>query len=89
MSPSFVVGPRGPSHGHVMTNASHKKDLMVASYPCNEGGCWIRVSLERPYLKWVKPYVLNIIMAIGVSLRHEIEVINGVINNKKLLKKGW
>ena len=85
MSPCFVVGPRGPSHGHVITNATRKNELMVASYPCNEGRCWTRVSLERPYLKWVKPYVLNIIMAIGVSLRNKIEV----INNKKLLKKGW
>ena len=38
MSPLFVVGPRGPSHGYVITNAFRKNDLMVASYPCNEGG---------------------------------------------------
>ena len=38
MSPRFVVGPRGSSHGHVITNASRKNELMVASYPCNEGG---------------------------------------------------
>ena len=48
MSPLFVVGPRGPSHGHVITNASRKNDLMVASYPCNEGGmldtCVIRAT---------------------------------------------
>ena len=38
MSPLFVVGSRGPSHGYVVPNAFHKNDLMVASYPCNEGG---------------------------------------------------
>ena len=39
MSPLFVIGPRGPSHGYVITNAFRKSnDLMVASYPCNEGG---------------------------------------------------
>ena len=38
MSPYFVVGSRGPSHGYVVTNAFRKNDLMVASYPCNEGG---------------------------------------------------
>ena len=30
--------PNGPSHGYVITNAFCKNDLMVASYPCNEGG---------------------------------------------------
>ena len=39
-------------------------------------------------MKWVKPYVLNIIVAIGISLRNKIEVTNGNVNNKKLLKKG-
>ena len=34
------------------------------------------------------PYVLNIIVAMNVSLRNEIEVTNGDVN-KKLLKKGW
>ena len=38
MSPLFVVGSHGPSHGYVVTNAFRKNDLMVASYPCNEGG---------------------------------------------------
>ena len=38
MSPLFTVGPHGPSHGKVITNAFCKNDLMVASYPCNEGG---------------------------------------------------
>ena len=38
MSPLFVSGSRGPSYGYVITNASRKNDLMVASYPCNEGG---------------------------------------------------
>ena len=38
MSPLFVVGPRGPSHGYVIMNAFRKNDLMVASYPCIEGG---------------------------------------------------
>ena len=38
MSPFFVVGSCGPSHGYVVTNAFRKNDLMVASYPCNEGG---------------------------------------------------
>ena len=40
-------------------------------------------------MKWVKPYVLNIIVAMNVSLRNEIEVTNGDVNKKKLLKKGW
>ena len=38
-------------------------------------------------MKWVKPYVLNIIVAMNVSLRNEIEVTNGDVNKKKLLKK--
>ena len=38
MSPLFIVGARGPSHGYIITNAFHKNDLMVVSYPCNEGG---------------------------------------------------
>ena len=40
-------------------------------------------------MKWVKPYVLNIIVAMNVSLRNEIEVTNGDVNKKNLLKKGW
>ena len=51
MSPLFVVGPRGPSHGYVITNAFRKNELMVASYPCNEGGmldmCVIRASSHQ------------------------------------------
>ena len=38
MSPFFVLSSRGPSHGYVVTNAFRKNDLMVALYPCNEGG---------------------------------------------------
>ena len=38
MSPLFIVGPRGPSHGYIIMNAFRKNDLMVASYPYNEGG---------------------------------------------------
>ena len=34
-------------------------------------------------MKWVKPYVLNIIVAMNVSLRNEIEVTNGDVNKKK------
>ena len=38
MSPLSIVDSHGPSHGYVVTNAFRKNDLMVASYPCNEGG---------------------------------------------------
>ena len=38
-------------------------------------------------MKWVKPYVLNIIMAMNVLLCNEIEVTNGDINNKKIVEK--
>ena len=38
-------------------------------------------------MKWVKPYVLNIIVAMNVSLRNEIEVTNGDINNNKIVEK--
>ena len=37
-------------------------------------------------MKWVKPYVLNIIVAMNVSLRNEIEVTNGDVN-KKIVEK--
>ena len=37
-------------------------------------------------MKWVKPYVLNIIVAMNVSLRNEIEVTNGDVN-KKIIEK--
>ena len=37
-------------------------------------------------MKWVKPYVLNIIVAMNVSLRNEIEVTNGDIN-KTIVEK--
>ena len=33
-------------------------------------------------MKWVKPYVLNIIVAMSISLRNEIEVTNGDVNKK-------
>ena len=39
-------------------------------------------------MKWFKPYVLNIILAMSIALRNEIEVTHGDVN-KKLLKKGW
>ena len=87
MSLCFVVGPRGPSHGHVITNATHKNELMVASYPCNEGRCWTRVSLERPYLKWVKLNVFNIILAIRGSLRIEISKWPTGISTKQIVDK--
>ena len=38
-------------------------------------------------MKWVKPYVLNIIVAMNVSLRNEIEVTNGDVNKKNCSKK--
>ena len=37
-------------------------------------------------MKWVKPHVLNIIVAMNVSLRNEIEVTNGDVN-KKIVEK--
>ena len=37
-------------------------------------------------MKWVKPYILNIIVAMNVSLRNEIEVTNGDVN-KKIVEK--
>ena len=37
-------------------------------------------------MKWVKPYVLNIIVAMNDSLRNEIEVTNGDVN-KKIVEK--
>ena len=38
-------------------------------------------------MKWVKPYVLNIIVAMNDSLRNEIEVTNGDVNKKIVEKK--
>ena len=38
-------------------------------------------------MKWVKPYVLNIIVAMTVSLHNEIEVTNRDINNKTIFEK--
>ena len=37
-------------------------------------------------MKWVKPHVLNIIVAMNVSLRNEIEETNGNVN-KKIVEK--
>ena len=33
-------------------------------------------------MKWFKPYVLNIILAMSIALRNEIEVTNGDVNKK-------
>ena len=38
-------------------------------------------------MKWVKPYILNIIVGMNVSLRNKIEVTNGDINNNKIVEK--
>ena len=38
-------------------------------------------------MKWVKPYVLNIILAMSIALRNEIEVTNGDVNEKIVEKR--
>ena len=38
-------------------------------------------------MKWVKPYVLNIILAMSITLGNEIEVTNGDVNKKIVEKK--
>ena len=82
MSPLFVVGSRGPSHGYVVPNAFHKNDLMVASYPCNEGGvldmCVIGVTSHEVG----QALRSHIIVAMRVLLRNEIEVTNMDVNKK-------
>ena len=38
-------------------------------------------------MKWVKPYVLNIILAMSIALHNEIKVTNGDVNNFFFRKK--
>ena len=38
-------------------------------------------------MKWVKPYVFNIIVVMNVSLRNEIEETNGDVNKKTVEKR--
>ena len=82
MSPLFVVGSRGPSHGYVIMNAFRKNDLMVASYPCQEGGmldmCVIGATSHEvgPTLR------SHINVDMSVSLCNKIEVTNGDVNKK-------
>ena len=76
MSPLFIVGPRGPSHGYVITYAFRHCIHVIRE------GCWLSVSLERPHMKWAKPYVLNLIVAMIVSLHNGIEVTKGYVNKK-------
>ena len=85
MSPLFVVGSHGPSHGYVVTNAFRKNDLMVASYPCNEGGMLDMCVIGATSHEVGQALRSHIIVAMSVSLRKEIEATNGV-STKKMLK---
>ena len=72
-----------------ITNAFRKNDLMVASDPCNEGGMLDMCVLGATSHEVGQAQRSHIIVAMSVSLRKEIEVTNGDVNKKKMLKKGW
>ena len=69
MSHFFVVGSRDLSHGYVITNAFRKNDLMVASYPRNEGGMLDMCVIGATSHELGQALRCHIIVAISVSLR--------------------
>ena len=85
MSPFFVVGSRGPSHGYI-TNAVRKNDLMVASYPCNDGGMLDMCVLRATSHEVGQALRSHIIVAMSILLRKEFKVTNRDVN-KKIVEK--
>ena len=55
-----------------------KNDLMVASYPCNEGGMLDMCVIGATSHEVGQALCSHIIVVMIVSLRNEIEVTNGV-----------
>ena len=86
MSPLFVVGSRGPSHGYVVTNSFHKNDLTVASYPCNDGGMLDMCVLRATSHEVGQALRSHIIVAMSILLRKEFKVTNRV-STKKIVEK--
>ena len=82
MSPFFVVVSCGPLHGYVVTNAFRKNDIMVASYPCNEGGMLDMCVIGATSHEVGQALRSHIIVAMRVLLRNEIEVTNMDVNKK-------
>ena len=78
MSPLFIVGSRRPSHGYVVMNAFRKNDLMVVSYPCNEGEMLDMCVQGATSHEFGQALRSHIIVAMSISLRNEFEVTNGV-----------
>ena len=78
MSPLFVVG----SHGYVNTYAFRQNDLMVASYPCNEGGMLDMCVIGATSHEVGQALHSHIIVAMSVLLRNKIEMTNGDVNKR-------
>ena len=71
MSPFFCSRLTWPITWLRHTNAFRKNDLMVASYPCNEGGNLDMSVIGATSHKVRQDLRSHIIVAISISLRNE------------------